>query len=319
MARSSPVEKGLVALAVIACVFTGTTFAFSRPETHFVALSLMGRLHDGCGWRASLDAATYERARNAARSDVARRSRILQRDGSLTLWQSPHGQAWAQVDQTEGWASFWAGDVHHWPPRWARLDAVPVVPVKAGSIVIDAGGHLGESTNHALKMGAELVVAIEPDPLNAEAFRRNLADPIKAGRVKLIEKALWDSEGTLTLHRHETSAQTTAALGSAHGAEISVPMTTLDRIVQELNLERVDFIKMDIEGAEQPALRGAVQTLKQNRPILAIGSYHKRDDLDGIPRIVQGAEPRYTMTPLRCLMASGRVKPYLLYFHVAEQ
>jgi FkbM family methyltransferase len=165
-------------------------------------------------------------------------------------------------------------------------------------------------------MGASLVIAIEPDPLNAEAFRRNLAEPIRDGRVKLIEKALWDTEGTLTLHRADTSAETTAAIESIHGEELIVPMTTLDRLIEELKLDRVDFIKMDIEGAEQAALRGAVETLKRHRPILAIGSYHKADDLDEIPRIVLNAVPQYTITSSRCLMAEGQVIPHLLYFHV---
>jgi len=309
-------EKVLIGLALTACIFAGTALLLSRPEAQFIVLGLRGRLQEGCTWRGSLQAALYERARNAARADVARKSRLVARDGALTLWESPYGQAWVQDKQTEGWAAFWAGDVHNWPPRWAQLDVVPVMPVRSGSIVIDAGGHIGESANQALKMGASLVVSIEPDPLNAEALRRNLADAIQDGRLKVIEKALWDREGTLTLERHETSATTTVGLEAPAGQGISVPMTTLDRIVQDLNLSDVDFIKMDIEGAEQPALRGAIETLKRYHPILAVGSYHQPDDVDGIPRIVQGAEPSYIKTPLRCMMLSGRVVPYLLYFHV---
>jgi hypothetical protein len=94
-------------------------------------------------------------------------------------------------------------------------------------------------------------------------------------------------------------------------------MTTLDRLVEELSLSRIDFIKMDIEGAEQPALRGAFETLRRHRPVLAVGSYHKPDDIDGIPRIVLGAVPAYRMTPLRCLTYRELVIPALLYFHVA--
>ena len=146
-------EKTLIGLAVAMCVFAGTALVLGRPEAPFMAFAITGRLHGGCSWRGALHAAEYERSRQAARADVARRSRLITRDGPLTLWQSPHGQAWIQDEQTEGWAAFGAGDLHHWPPRWAQLDVVPVVPVRAGSIVIDAGGHIGESANQALKMG----------------------------------------------------------------------------------------------------------------------------------------------------------------------
>ena len=319
MAPRTSSEKLLIALAFATCAFAGTALAFNSPQAPFVMLALTGRLHQGCGWQQTYAATRYERSRQAAREEVARQSRMIQRDGHLTLWQSPRGQAWIQDDQGDQLAPFWAGDLHNWPPRWAQLDVVPVMPVRQGSVVIDAGGHIGESANRALQMGASLVVSIEPDPLNAEALRRNLPDAIREGRLRVVEKALWDSEGTLTLERHDASTRTT--VGTEHSTHdgIEVPMTTLDRLVAELNLERVDFIKMDIEGAEQSALRGAVTTMKNHQPVMAIGAYHKPDDVDEIPRIVLNAQPAYTMTPLRCLMAEERVIPHLLYFHVASR
>src|SRR5690349_17267844 len=119
MATRNPVERVLIGLAVVACMCTGVILAFTRSETHFVALAATGRLHEQCGWRASLDAALYEKARMAARLDVARRSRLVERDGPLSLYQSPYGRAWVQSAQTDAWAALWAGDLHHWPPRWA--------------------------------------------------------------------------------------------------------------------------------------------------------------------------------------------------------
>jgi FkbM family methyltransferase len=299
------------------CIFAGTALALNRPEAPFVMLTFTGRLHEGCSWRQTYEATRYERARQASREDVAAKSKVIGRDGHLTLWQSPHGQAWIQGDQGDSMSPFWAGDLHHWPPRWAQLEVVPVIPVRPGSVVIDAGGHIGESANRALEMGARLVVSIEPDPLNAEALRRNLAGAIAEGRLLVVEKALWDSEGTLKLERHDASTRTTVDVHATDGDGIDVPMTTLDRIVEELDLPQVDFIKMDIEGAEQAALRGAAGTLKRHHPVLAIGAYHKREDVDEIPRVVLGLQPAYTMTPLRCLMNEGRVIPHLLYFHVA--
>jgi FkbM family methyltransferase len=315
MANRPMTEKVLIGLALAVCVFAATGLALNRPEAPYFVLSMTGRMHPGCGARATYQATMYERSRQDARESVARASTLLQREDGLALWKSPHGQAWIQDGQGE-WAPFWAGDLHHWPPRWAQLEVVPVVPVGPGSIVIDAGGHIGESANRAIQMGAKLVVSIEPDPLNAKALRRNLGDAIRDGRLMVIEKALLDTEGRLTLERHDASTRTTVDVAHEGDEGIEVPMTTLDQIVRDLNLSRIDFIKMDIEGAEQHALRGARETLERHQPILAIGAYHRPDDVEEIPKIVLGLQPKYTMTPLRCLLAGDRVIPHLLYFHV---
>ena len=55
----------------------------------------------------------------------------------------------------------------------------------------------------------------------------------------------------------------------------------------------MDFIKLDIEGAEREALRGAVQVLKKYRPRLMIDSYHLPDDNVVLPEIIRGAQPDY--------------------------
>jgi FkbM family methyltransferase len=310
-------ERIFWSLAIVVCLFTAATFALRLPSAPVVVLAVTGQMHEGCSLRSALAASRYERARMAARNDVANRSELVQQDGELTLWKSPFGRAWIQGSQGSVDARFWAGDFHHWPPRWAQMDVVPTLPVEPGSVVIDAGGHIGESANTALRMGAALVITVEPDPLNAEAIRRNLKDALAAGRLVLVEKALWDRDGgTLTLERHTASTRSTVE--EKHSDGVSVPITTIDHIVRELELKRVDFIKMDIEGAEPPALRGARETLTRFKPILAIGSYHNPTDIDEIPQIIRRTVPEYTMTPLRCLISQRRIIPYLLYFHVPQ-
>jgi len=61
---------------------------------------------------------------------------------------------------------------------------------------------------------------------------------------------------------------------------------TLDDAMEKYSLPRIDFIKMDVEGAEYPILQGAVQTLKKFKPKLAISIYHSDDDFDRIPRFL---------------------------------
>ena len=65
---------------------------------------------------------------------------------------------------------------------------------------------------------------------------------------------------------------------SAHGTVEAVTVS-VDDFVRANGLERVDFIKMDIEGAEQLALEGSAHSIASHQPKLAICAYHETDDL----------------------------------------
>ncbi|GAH16227.1 unnamed protein product, partial [marine sediment metagenome] len=60
-------------------------------------------------------------------------------------------------------------------------------------------------------------------------------------------------------------------------SDTTIKVTTIDRVVEELKLTRLDMIKMDIEGAEIEALQGSEHTLEALKPCLAVASYHKRN------------------------------------------
>jgi FkbM family methyltransferase len=62
-----------------------------------------------------------------------------------------------------------------------------------------------------------------------------------------------------------------------------VKTIAIDDYASSIGLPHVDFIKMDIEGAELPALKGAIKTIHSHKPKLAIAIYHSLDDLVNIP------------------------------------
>jgi FkbM family methyltransferase len=257
-------------------------------------------------------AVSYEKERMAARTNVAQRSKLAKRDGDLALFETPWGVSWISGAQPLQAAQFRAADLYHWPPRWAENPDRPLV--KRGGIMIDAGGHIGESAATALKMGAARVISIEVDPVNAEAIRRNLAAAIADGRETVLQVGVWDSPGTLQLERGEASTMSETHV-TAHGQNsLTVPVTTIDQIVEELGLSRVDAIKLVIEGAEPNALRGARKTLARFKPALAVGTYHNPGDLTEIRQIVQSTRPDYTERATRCLPAHSRVQPHVLFF-----
>ncbi len=66
----------------------------------------------------------------------------------------------------------------------------------------------------------------------------------------------------------------------------NVQLTTIDEIVRDLKLERVDYIKMDIEGAERAALVGATGTIRRFHPRLTVSMEYRYDDPKAIPKMV---------------------------------
>ena len=165
--------------------------------------------------------------------------------------------------------------------------------VRPGDIVLDCGAHVGVFVDRALSLGAARVIAIDPDPTQIECLRRNFATEISEGRVTVVPKGVWSSEGTMTLNIGSMHSGVSSLVGEAGEETIEVPVLRIDLLVEELGLPRVDFIKLDIQGAESEALRGAVEVLKKYRPRLMIDSYHRPDDSVVLSEIIAGAQPDY--------------------------
>ena len=184
--------------------------------------------------------------------------------------------------------------------------------VQPGDIVFDCGAHVGVFTDMALQRGASKVVSIEPDPVNLECLRRNFAAEISAGRVIVVPKGVWSSEQMITLYLGGENSGSNSMLLDQNKGQVQVPVTTLDRLVDELRLPRVDFIKMDIEGDEREALRGATRTLARDFPKLMMDSYHRPDDMQVLPAIIHQANSRYSM---HCGPCEETFTPHVTYYH----
>ena len=183
-----------------------------------------------------------------------------------------------------------------WEVRVQSVYESREVAIRPGDTVIDCGAHVGVFTRYALQRGAGRVIAIEPDPTNRACLESNLAQEIADARVMVVKAGVWDKETHLTLWAFDewNSGMKSFLRESTKAKRIEgLPVRPLDEIVKELELDRVDFIKMDIEGSERRALRGARKTISQFKPKMAIFSYHLADDAKVIPAIVKGIEPSY--------------------------
>jgi FkbM family methyltransferase len=180
-----------------------------------------------------------------------------------------------------------------------RCPTQPAARPKLGDVAIDAGGCFGETALWlAQAVGATgRVVTLEFDVENLVLLRANLErNPSLASRITLLEAALWNRGGCALQIEMGGPAATVSAgdVPVGDGAGVSVARSiALDDLVDDGVIDRVDFVKLDIEGAEPMALVGAVRVLERFRPRLALASYHDIDHLWQLPRFLAGLELGY--------------------------
>ena len=123
-------------------------------------------------------------------------------------------------------------------------------------------------------MGKEgRVIAYEPHPLLYENLKNNIKLN-KLDNCTAIHKGLW-SENAIIKFNPLTNGSATLIFDSENAEPvINVPVVKLDDEFKKLKIKKIDFIKMDIEGAEIEATNGCRDILKNNNINLAIASYH---------------------------------------------
>jgi FkbM family methyltransferase len=150
--------------------------------------------------------------------------------------------------------------------------------VSPDGVMLDIGANVGLITiplGRYLLPGGRLI-AFEPVGANACALRENVTLNDLAGVVEVREHALGQSDGTLRMGREVgTGAGTGNAFAEASASGLAqpldwtiVPLHRLDDVLPSGAVDRLDFIKMDVEGAELDVLRGARQTIERFRPIV---------------------------------------------------
>lgn len=186
----------------------------------------------------------------------------------------------------------------------------PMIQPEAGDVCIDAGSCNGEvSLQFAQAVGEHgRVYGFEFVPANLEVLRKNLAlNPELEKRIKIIPHPVWQTSNEemgfadrgpssfVTVDEVPQVADGPSFVSGGIVASESLKVKTMaidDMVVQE-GLSKVDYIKMDIEGAEVNALLGARETIQKHKPKLAICVYHKKDDFYTIPTLINQIYPGY--------------------------
>jgi FkbM family methyltransferase len=167
-------------------------------------------------------------------------------------------------------------------PELARLASY----APRGGTAVDVGAWYGPWTR-GLRRLADRVVAVEPAADLARLVAAAYPD------VQVVRAAASDHVGTATLHLPDGGAGVgTSSVEPGEGRPVTVPRVSLD----SLGLTDVRFVKLDVEGHELPALRGAESTIRRDTPLL----------------LVEVEERMQPIEPILALLAGWGYRPYVM-------
>lgn len=165
-------------------------------------------------------------------------------------------------------------------------------PKRNDEVFIDCGAFDGISAKTFLKENKNLFdgyYGFEPDPVNyqaLEAYVTSLPNDI-GSKMKIYKHAAYDFNGEVQLYQLSGPGSFVADIGKT-----KITTVKIDDVLQG---EKATYIKMNIEGSELPALRGARKTIVNNHPKLAIAGYHKTWDLWEVPLQILKTDSTYKL------------------------
>lgn len=155
-----------------------------------------------------------------------------------------------------------------------------LIPKTKDIVFVDGGSYIGDTLPQIINYFPDFkkIYCFEPSELHINIAKKEFAQNdkiefVNCGLGNKVQIAL-TSEETQTVCAHDFEA---------------LNINTLDNLISE----KVDFIKLDIEGDEQDAIEGAKNTIEKYKPILAVCVYHKAEDWYKIPQMVLDINPDY--------------------------
>jgi|WetSurMetagenome_2_1015567.scaffolds.fasta_scaffold00190_22 FkbM family methyltransferase len=169
-------------------------------------------------------------------------------------------------------------------------------------VLIDGGAYAGDSALEFIDTCARKhltyrkIICFEPDSKTYAKLQKNTA---YCRDVWLRPFGLWSHSSTIKFAGSDVMKPGSTKIISQGDNNVNPASTTTEipttSIDEEFPDETITLIKMDIEGAEMEALRGAMKTIKRLRPKLIVSAYHKRNDLFEIPLLIHEMDQNYKL------------------------
>ena len=190
------------------------------------------------------------------------------------------------------------GEVHYEKPAWQALarDGRPffftsyaesegtldlyssLAPIRPGDVVLDVGACCGLTSLEFGRLVGEAghVYAFEADPENFAALEKN-REKAAAANVTIEHLAVWKETGELKFQADGTAGAGVAAVSARQDSLVTVNSTTLADYIARRNIDRIDLLKIDVEGSEAEILASSRAVLRQFRPALIVELHHVHD------------------------------------------
>jgi len=172
-------------------------------------------------------------------------------------------------------------------------------------VFVDAGGNLGAFSIFAACMGAKRVYAFEPVKETFDALKTNIQACGFEHIIVPINKGL-GKDNFMTKIKVDYAGDGGASISSEGGTRENehknlqdIEVITLDTFLKNSyceGYEKIDLIKMDVEGYEEHVLLGATKTIATHMPILDFSAYHKPTDKVWLPGVVKNIKKEYACT-----------------------
>jgi FkbM family methyltransferase len=174
-------------------------------------------------------------------------------------------------------------------------DGVRIGP-EAGDWIIDGGACFGDTAVFfAHSAGPQgRVFAFEPLPGHIDIIARNIDQNGLEDRVFIVPNGIGEQTNRVQAIAPELEGIRNPGFSLATVTE-SVPVISIDDFLESQGIDRFDFLKLDIEGLELAALKGAARSIERYRPRLAISLYHKLQDFYEIPLYLKSMFPCYRL------------------------
>jgi FkbM family methyltransferase len=169
-------------------------------------------------------------------------------------------------------------------------------------VIFDCGAYLGYGAMSIASLVPNgLVVSWECSLVNISIIKKNLEiNQIK--NITLIPRAVWSIKGTQRLGKDESQSRSLV-----YGTEGNIVASdSIDNIVEELKLNKVDFISLTVNGAEPEALKGAESTIRRYSPCMSITGWVKREGtpvLNSCLKFLDSIDYKYAVTPDKRILA----------------
>lgn len=170
-----------------------------------------------------------------------------------------------------------------------RYNIKPIdIKVNQGDVVFDLGACWGDTALYFSDLAGlnGKVYSFEFIPSNIQLFNTNMdLNPRLSPNIELVSHPVHDTSGVNMFYK-DNGPGSFVSFNEIENYDGIIKTISLDDFVSHKGIEKVDFIKMDIEGAEQAALKGALNTIKRFKPKLAVAIYHSDDDFYQIPQLL---------------------------------